>query len=325
MGERFLYTRNGSCLGVVLHDGAVCEPQAQPAWCRDGTWCTAQCPHARTPGWPFLTHPELLPGCMLGVLFEPSPRITDDFERLRGWLVDESTLSISVYVRVGHAEVAHKIPNPDATLFTGSVPGRTRRARPPRLAALGPRHTWSDELRYAYAATSLCALQLEKRWAPGFKRVVWFVASDHPAVRQALIDDFGEHIGNGSSPGADGHAEEPHSRRVVGSTSLGRHTRLGVAREHASPAEYESSVRSALADWWLLGEADFGVLAPPLNSQNSFGRSAFARGARTRSVFAPPSFSWAFSGFADDVPTERAGSIIRCGEEKTFVPMWSGR
>ena len=135
-------------------------------------------------------------------------------------------------------------------------------------------------------------------------------------------------------------------------------------------AEYESSVRSALADWWLLGDADLGVIAPTYGeNSNSFGESAgvkpksertsgasaglepqarslvgrsrtvrllpnrkylpdwtgrtgFARGARTRSIYSPPSVAWALGGFTDDMAIEQASSIIRCDNERAYTSMY---
>ena len=111
--------------------------------------------------------PELRAACLFGALLSPSSRLDEGvpgFNALRTALADRRTLSISLYLRTGESE---RPLGPDRA-------GGDASALPPLTSAT----------RYAYAATALCALQLEQRWAAGFDRVVWYVASDSPRLRR---------------------------------------------------------------------------------------------------------------------------------------------
>ena len=208
MGEREVYSN--ASIALVLHGGVWCEPLTQPSWCHDGTWCTAQCGHAQGSNWPYPMPPELLPACAIGAIFDPMPSLTPDFAALRTALAHPSTLSIALYLRTGHTEGFSERPRTNQSSRLDAM-GMDAMGLP---TALGARNTWPIHLRYAFAATTLCALQLEERWAPGFEDVVWFVASDHPAVRQAVVDEFGEARERGR-----------RLRRVLGTKSLGHHSK----------------------------------------------------------------------------------------------------
>ena len=175
---------------------------------------------------------------------------------------------------------------------------------------LPPKEDWSAQQRYVYESTVRCALQLERRHAGGFARVVWFISSDAVPLKRTIAAEFGA----------------GHSRDVLFANTSGRHSRRvrrvapqttpgdqdshqamtwmapdklsAVLRERLptpdqnTADEYARDVADAFADWWLLGQADLAVLGPTSRDlplvQNSYARTALARGVRTRSVFALP-------------------------------------
>jgi hypothetical protein len=96
-------------------------------------------------------------------------------------------------------------------------------------------------------------------------------------------------------------------------------------------------VHEAVGDWWLLGETDLAVLGPQTvrSRYNSFARSAFARGARTRSLFYVPASECAYQETIRYTAEERAACaqlaaaaaqsadrLVQCGAEAEYAPMW---
>lgn len=100
--------------------------------------------------------------CTLNGLLRPRDDVVPGFSRLRAALTARGTLAIGLYLRTGEAETNHLHERPSC----------------PAHELLGHRQRRSAAL--------LCALQLEQRWAAGFSRVVWFVASDSVEVRAPL-------------------------------------------------------------------------------------------------------------------------------------------
>merc|ERR1712050_81946 len=81
---------------------------------------------------------------------------------------------------------------------------------------------------------------------------------------------------------------------------------------------YPKAVIEALADWWLLGETDLAVIGPWSFTQSTFARTAFARGARARSLYLVGR-----EGFVDGRPIAlmRPTELIQCDEETEHWPM----
>ena len=79
------------------------------------------------------------------------------------------------------------------------------------------------------------------------------------ALRSAFVREFDEP-----------HAT-PRGRRVLHSGAHGRHSRpnLHDAHEWDTRHGYARSVAEAVADWWLLGEADLGVMEVSYQGSNS--------------------------------------------------------
>lgn len=230
--------------------------------------------------------PDVAAACVVSALFAPGPAISHRlprFEKVRRALRDPRTLSIGIYARSFDSEAANQRAS-DASLDATAVPSREQ---------------WSAAARQGYARTAACALALERRWAPGFDRIVWYVSTDSIALRSRFISDFddsrsmqsgrggpGGETGDGRG-GVGGETREG-GRAVLSSGSHGRHSRPSSLAEQGE-ARYEASVVEAIADWWLLGEVDVGVLGSWAIGGDygvgSFGSTAFARGARSRSVF----------------------------------------
>ena len=211
------------------------------------------------PPWPM--HADVAAGCVLSVLYTPAASLASRvgrFDVVRRALRDPNTLSIAIYVRSFDSESLNQQMS-DAALDGATLPPRTR---------------WTAAKRRNYAQTAACALELERRWGPGFKRIVWYVAGDNVALRNSLAAEFDE-----TSIGG---------RAVLSSGSHGRHSRPRSSPSQGS-TKYELSVLEALADWWLLGEADLGVLGAfdygGDHGVGSYATSAFARAAKGRSVF----------------------------------------
>lgn len=272
---------------------------------REGKYCLGQC---RRSDWAHAMAPELLPACMLGALFQPAPSLTPRFNRLMRTLADESVLAIGIYLRSDHAEVAHRRDSQSTSAFAG------------------PKAGWPPAARYSVAAATLCALQLERRWGEGFERVVWLVVADDPAVNEEFTRQYDQTSGAGVSAATTTGVGPSGRRRVLRTGSSGRHSKPDAASQHSSLDAYGDSLRDALADWFLLSEVDIGVLAPALrNIPYTFGRTAFARGARTRSVYAPPSMDAALASFAAANDSDGAPPVlVRCGADDAFAPMWGG-
>ena len=181
------------------------------------------------------------------------------------------TIAIALYARTGHTEGLNDKMS-DAELSASRLPSKAMQT--------------ADE-RYLASALALCALRLEKRWGAGFRRIVWFVASDHLALRNSLAETYDERHSGG--------------RVVFTTSSKGRHskpfrdqrTRSAIekqlqpeTRSKVDFLRYQHSFNEAWADWFLLSHADLAVIAPA--PHNSYARTAFAYGARTRSVFTLP-------------------------------------
>lgn len=175
---------------------------------------------------------------------------------------------------------------------------------------LPPKEDWSVQQRYVYESTVRCALQLEQRYAGGFARVVWFVSSDAVPLKRTIAAEFGTGHRNVLFANTSGRHSRFGARRVAPPTKPGdeaSHQAMtwmapdklsAVLREQlptpdqSTRDEYARDVADAFADWWLLGQADLAVLAPtspdlPL-IQNSYARTALARGLRAHSVYALP-------------------------------------
>lgn len=175
-------------------------------------------------------------------------------------------------------------------------------------------------------------LELEARWAAGFDRVVWFVASDERVLRARLVADFDE--GEAAIGG----------RRVLVTESSGMHTRrtavagLGVNQALSrDPRAYAKGVAEAISDWWLLGEADLAVIGSYKfpSSASSFQRTAFARGGRSHSTFQPITCVGRLGMPMPSTPLGRreykalrmstCSGYSTCSEEAMSVPMWGSK
>merc|ERR1712154_416621 len=68
-------------------------------------------------------------------------------------------------------------------------------------------------------------------------------------------------------------------------SSRGQHTRPDDEAKINDISSYSRGVTEAIADWWLMGEADLAILGLWSFDQQTFARSASTRGARTRSLY----------------------------------------
>ena len=274
---------------VVHHFGQLtgeCEPPSTPSFSaalplRSAYHTDSAAVGSAADYWPPWPMPaDAAAGCVLSALYAPAASLASRvgrFDVVRRALRDTNTLSIAIYVRSFDSESLNQQMS-DAALDGATLP---------------PRKLWTATKRRNYAQTVACALKLERRWGPGFERIIWYVAGDNVALRNSLAAEFDE-----TSIGG---------RAVLSSGSHGRHSRPRSAPSQGS-TKYELSVLEALADWWLLGEADLGVLGAfdygGDHGVGSFATSAFARAAKGRSVF---------------------GNVFgkHCSnEESDFLPMW---
>ena len=259
--------------------------------------------------------PDLAPACLLNALFRPSVALgristkssaqqqqpsnqQNTFDELTAAMGNNDTLAIAIYARIGNAEFNHLDPD-NATTPHSEQEGIAEK---------------DIEDQYRYWLTALCALQLEERWSTGFQKVLWVVVSDDASFADKFIERFDD------SGGSSGR------RRVVPGIGRGLHS----APTNQNRKHNGSAVSEAIADWWLLGEADLGIVAPITSSSNhnSFGRSGFVRGGRTRSIFAVPSSACVGVGsrgnlaWDEGCKNETAETLVRCGDENNFAPIW---
>jgi hypothetical protein len=246
---------------------------------------------------------EYAAACLLGALFMPAARPqrapASDFGVQMQQLADPKTLSISIYIRTYRSQ---------------------RVLSKSKLDQLS-RDEWTDEQRKAYAGTMRCATQLEALYATDtFDHVVWFVASDGVDVRRAAQHDYDQEASGGR-------------RRVLVTKGTGRHTAPEVWQRKDSldslGAEVLTEARhaaaaEALADWWLLGEADVSVIGSFGGDSETFARTALSRTARNASVAVvsptcKPSEVAHASPWAEPDSTPR-----RCKWSCSLVPMWNG-
>ena len=238
----------------------------------------------------------LASACTLNAIFQPREDVVPAYASIRDALNAEDTLSIGLYIRTGMAETNHRYA--ESALRSECAAESTPRSL-----------TWRE--RYQMGASVLCALELERRWAAGFKRVVWFLASDDASLRAQIQANYDE-----TSTGG---------RSVLHTATLGRHTRPSAYSEVVGGGEaFQSSLNEALADWWLLGETDVAVLSTQMDAASfaggGFGATAFSRTARTQSVFAPA----ALAGIsADDASGEPTVQLTECGDARMHLSMFS--
>ena len=171
----------------------------------------------------------------------------------------------------------------------------------------GPNTNHTIRRRFTYTSVILCALQLEQRWGAGYYNVVWFVSTDQKDLGTAITDKFDESSKNGSG------------RVVLTTKNEGLHSAPKFKKQMGEDL-YGDGVTAAFKDWWLLSEADLGVFTPRAEGTThggSFARSAFARTARTRSVFEPSSFA----------AVDEHGNIVTrdCGDPEAASPIWAAR
>ena len=230
--------------------------------------------------------------CALQRLLKPDGdrlnAVVPEYLDVRSSLVDKDTLSVGVYVRTLHSEVA----------------GLRQDTVEDRIA----KDMMTNKERIAYLSTALCALSIEKKWRSPFKNVTWFVASDSPALRQRFYKDF-------STP----------DRRVAITKAQGLHTRIGAnldAKLRVSHSFNDTlALAEAFADWSLLSTVDVAVLASyqPGPATYTFATTALASRPRQRSVFQAPTWAqlrdyWRSSSSKEDPPE------LHCARHDGFLP-----
>ncbi len=246
------------------------------------------------------------PACIIGALLRPA-QLGASFERTRAALADRDTLAIGIYIRTGDADSNHLKVRPEP--LKNVVPC------PPKMSFCRDRRTKTPDnpmrtMRLRYARALLCALQLERRWAAGFKRVVWFVASDRQSVKDDIIAGYDEAAIGG--------------RRVLTAATAGLHTDVRKGIKFAGGVggtAWRQALHDSIVDWWLLGEVDVAVLERRTSSTpkgGSYAGTAFARTARLHSVFEPPASATAFQTDAAKVGVELATS---CDSEAAHLMM----
>merc|ERR1711933_152940 len=104
--------------------------------------------------------------------------------------------------------------------------------------------------------------------------------------------------------------------------SRGQHTRPEDEVKINTVSGYSHAVTEALADWWLMGEADLAILGLWSFDQQTFARSAFTRGARTRSLYLVNRDGSRNERSLALIPRSKGGSqyrdLVRCDDEAQF-------
>ena len=231
--------------------------------------------------------------CALQRLMKPNPPrlndAVDGFLRIHQTLTAPTTLALGVYVRTLHSEVA----------------GLRQDTVEDRIAS----GNFRPKERASYLATAACALALENQWrSDNVERVVWFVASDSPALRQRFVTDFSSEA------------------RVVETTkAMGLHTRVGLNLDAQMRSDEHRqfndtlALAEAFADWSLLATVDLAVISTYQSgvAAYTFATTALASKPRRASVFRAPSWEdlrrWWPS--KDESPPE-----LHCADPNGFVP-----
>ena len=192
--------------------------------------------------------------CILSSIFQTAPALGLSFNRTIETLRAKRTLSISLYIRTGATEDNHR----KRRFEDGSA----------EAAAVvpGPHSNHTIRRRFTYASVVLCALQLERRWAPGYDNVAWYVSSDQRDLAAAIASEFDESASVGGA--------NARGRVVLTSKNEGIHS-APQYRAEMTDRLYERGVTDAIKDWWALGETDLGVFTPRAETTTHGG--AFAR------------------------------------------------
>jgi hypothetical protein len=243
-------------------------------------------------------------------LYQPSsrlPELVPRFDFVREAIRDKNTLSIAIYLKSCASDSTLDLNERKKAMFGINISNfdlndaSVKAIRAESLASLQP------EQSYRLHSTARCALQLEERWAPGFERVVWFLAADDLRLKRSFAEAFGEEPFESSGPG----------RRVLWVDTIPRNTKPRHAKLHHN--SYTQGVADAITDWWLLGEADIGLLGSSSCGSITFGLSAFARGSYARSLFIADGHTHLATNVTKAVEQQRQ---TNCGDETQFVPIW---
>lgn len=167
--------------------------------------------------------PDTVFGCIWNFLFRPTEDLFEPIAHLYSMLRNPKTLKIGIHLRLGDRYLVGRQPLTDR------------------------------EVQHYVSTYCKCAFDIE-RWAltDEYERAIWFVISDTPRVRDAIVKKF--------------------PTRAL--------TYEGGTVQHLLYAGQKGAYDAA-REQWLFGMMDYYVLS----SQSSFSKTASARGMKWNNVF----------------------------------------